>query len=154
MEAIQSLEYIEAKLATDVIMGELDARSLSAVIAVADACGELLSLSRIGGAPRASIAIAQNKAWTSAREGVATSAIGEAVKHPQTGFDINYFGDLRYLGWGGGVPVKSGNRTIGSVAVSGLSEKIDEELARLGAMAIEKRIAEQNAEAVVDKACG
>jgi glc operon protein GlcG len=145
MEVILSLEFIEAQIAADVIKSELDLRGLAAVIAVADACGELLLLARIRGVPRASIAIAQNKAWTSAREGKPTSAIGSAVKHPQTGFDINYFGDMRYLGWGGGVPVRSGTVTIGSVAVSGLSEEVDEELALLGANAIEKRIYEQNA---------
>ena len=55
-----------------------------------------------------------------------------------TGFDISYYGDPRYMGWGGGLPVFHQGRAIGAVSVSGLSEQLDEEIAQIGirAMAI------------------
>jgi glc operon protein GlcG len=46
-----------------------------------------------------------------------------------------YYGDPRYVGWGGGVPVIMNGSVVGSVAVSGLSQEEDAELAALGAAA-------------------
>jgi len=57
------------------------------------------------GAPVSSIRIAMNKAWTAARERKPTKEIGEKVKHPEKGHDIAYYGDPKYVGWGGGIPV-------------------------------------------------
>jgi glc operon protein GlcG len=53
-----------------------------------------------------------------------------------TGFDIGYFGDPRYVGWGGGVPVVIDGTLVGAVAVSGAPEAVDMELAALGAALI------------------
>lgn len=47
-----------------------------------------------------------------------------------------YYGDPRYIGWGGGVPVVVAGTVVGSIAVSGLSQEEDMELAGLGAAAI------------------
>ncbi|MDH3754374.1 MAG: heme-binding protein, partial [Acidimicrobiia bacterium] len=52
------------------------------------------------------------------------------------GFPITNFGDLRYTGWGGGVPVVVEDEVVGAVGVSGLPEAHDIELARLGAAAV------------------
>jgi glc operon protein GlcG len=41
--------------------------------------------------------------------------------------------DPLFTGWDGGVPVKHGGRVVGAVAVSGLDQGEDAELARLGA---------------------
>ena len=43
------------------------------------------------------------------------------------------FGDLRYTGWGGGVPIRFNGQVVGAVGVSGLPEATDIDLARLGA---------------------
>ena len=43
-----------------------------------------------------------------------------------------------YIGWGGGIPVFYENKVIGAIAVSGLSEQEDMELAKLGLDAINK----------------
>ncbi|HXF25847.1 MAG TPA: heme-binding protein, partial [Bryobacteraceae bacterium] len=82
------------------------------------------------------ISIAINKAFTAARERKSTKQIGEAARDPEKGFDIAYFGDLRFTGWGGGVPVWKDGKVIGSVAVSGLPQAEDVELATLGATLI------------------
>jgi glc operon protein GlcG len=103
------------------------------VIAVADTHGELLAFARLDGAPVSSIRIAINKAWTAARERKSTKEVGDKSRHPEKGFDIAYFGDPKFVGWGGGVPVWRGGQVVGSVAVSGLSSEEDIELANLGA---------------------
>ena len=77
----------------------------AAVIAVADSHGELIAFARMDGAPISSIRIAANKAWTAARERKPTKEIGEKARHPEKGFEISYFGDSQFTGWGGGVPV-------------------------------------------------
>jgi glc operon protein GlcG len=96
---------------------------------VADSHGELIAFARMDGAPVSSIAIAANKAWTAARERKTTQEIGERVRHPEKGFDIAYFGDPRFVGWGGGVPVWRDGEVVGAVAVSGLPQADDIRLA-------------------------
>jgi uncharacterized protein GlcG (DUF336 family) len=63
--------------------------------------------------------------------------IGEKSRHPEQGCDIACCGDPRFVGWGGGIPVRKDGEVVGSVAVSGLSADEDIELATLGAAAVE-----------------
>jgi glc operon protein GlcG len=88
------------------------------------------------GAPVSSVRIAANKAWTAARERKPTREIGEKVRHAEKGHDIAYYGDPKYVGWGGGLPIWSHGEVVGSVAVSGLSSNEDVELATLGVAAM------------------
>lgn len=125
-----------AQRAVQAIQTELLKRGKAAVIAVADAHGELIALLRMDGARLPSIQIAANKAWTAAREQIPTRELGQKSRHPQDGFDMAYFGDPRYTGWGGGLPVMVNGVVIGAVAVSGLPEEEDMELAALGVAAI------------------
>jgi glc operon protein GlcG len=136
MHPLQSLGHAEAQLAVQAIQAELQRRGQAAVMAVADAHGELIALLRLDGARLPSTVIAANKAWTAAREQKATYELGQAARDPQTGFDLAYFGDPRYIGWGGGVPVWLNGAVVGAVAVSGLPEAEDMEIAQLGAAAI------------------
>lgn len=136
MAATMMLGYEDARRALDAISTELMRRGLAAVITVADDHGELIALMRMDGAPLSSIVIAANKAWTAARERRPSFEIGRAVRNPETGFDIAYYGDQRYLGWGGGLPVVIGGAVVGAIAVSGAPEAVDVELAALGVAAI------------------
>jgi glc operon protein GlcG len=111
-------------------------RGKAGVIAICDAHGDLIALARLDGAPLSSITIAMNKAYSAARERKPTSEIGEAARNPEKGFDIGYFGDPRFTGWGGGVPVWKDGRVVGAVAVSGLPQQDDIELAEMGASLI------------------
>jgi glc operon protein GlcG len=138
MAASAMLSLEDARRAIEVILPELKRRAMAAVITVADDHGELIALMRMDGAPFSSIAIAMNKAYTAARERQPTKEIGRAARHPETGFDIAYFGDPRFIGWGGGVPVVIGGAVVGAVAVSGAPEAVDMELAALGVAAIVK----------------
>jgi glc operon protein GlcG len=132
MKTSQTIEYFEAKEMIDRIVKKALAMNKAAVVAVADSHGELIAFARMDGAPISSIRIAANKAWTAARERKPTKDIGERVRHPEKGHDIAYYGDPRFVGWGGGLPVWKDGQVVGAVAVSGLSSSEDIVLAKLG----------------------
>jgi len=129
---IQTLDYSDAKKAVDLIVEKALQMQKAVVVAIADAHGDLICLARMDGAPVSSVHVAMNKAWTAARERKSTKEIGEKVKHPEKGHDITYYGDPKYVGWGGGIPVWKNGEVIGAVAVSGLSSNEDIALAELG----------------------
>ena len=139
MQITRNLSHLEAQTVIAAIQAELEQRGEAAVIAVTDAHGELLALLRVSGAPLPSIAIAQNKAFTAARERRASRDIGQASRDPEHGFDMRNFGDPRYIGWGGGLPVWVEGACVGAVGVSGLPESEDIELAQLGIDSLELR---------------
>jgi glc operon protein GlcG len=131
-----TLDFAEAKRAADAMIAELERRGKAGVVAVADSHGEIIILARMDGAPRSSVTIATNKAWTAVRTGKPTKDLGDRVRDPEQGFDISYYGDPRFIGWGGGIPVHQDGKVVGSVAVSGLSSAEDVEVATAGAAAI------------------
>jgi glc operon protein GlcG len=132
MRTIQTIDYSEAKRAVDLIVEKALQMQKAAVVAVADVHGDLICLARMDGAPVSCIRIAMNKAWTAARERKPTKDIGDKAKHPEKGHDIAYYGDPKYVGWGGGIPVWKNGEVVGAVAVSGLSSSEDITLATLG----------------------
>jgi glc operon protein GlcG len=127
-----TIEYAEARRAIDAIYVEVLKRGKAGVIAVCDAHGDLIAFARMDGAPLSSITIAMNKAYSAARERKPSKEIGNAARHPEKGFDIAYFGDARFTGWGGGVPVWQDGRVVGAIAISGLPQAEDMELAEMG----------------------
>ena len=106
----------------------------AAAVAVVDAYGELVAFLRTDGCGLASINIAIHKAFTAARERVESSVLGERSR--TEGFPITNFGDPRYVGWGGGVPIVVDGAVIGAIGVSGLPEASDVELARWAAASL------------------
>lgn len=132
MKTVATLCDRDAMRAVEAIRAELTRRGKRAVIAVVDAHGETIALLRQHGAALSSVAIATNKAFTAARLRRPTAEVGRRSRHPEDGFDISYYGDSRYVGFGGGLPVVIDGAVVGAVAVSGLSSAEDEELAALG----------------------
>lgn len=132
MRTVHTIDYSEARRALDLILEKAFQMKKAAAVAVADSHGDLLCFARMDGAPVSSIQIAMNKAWTAAREHKPTKDIGEKVKHPEKGHDIAYYGDPKYVGWGGGIPVWKDGEVVGAVAVSGLSSNEDIALATFG----------------------
>jgi glc operon protein GlcG len=131
MRNVPVIDYSDAKKIIDLILEKAAAMQKSIVVAVADPHGELIAFARMDGAPISSIRIAANKAYTAARERKPTKEIGEKVRHPEKGHDIAYYGDPRFVGWGGGIPIWKDGAVAGAVAVSGLSSREDIELATL-----------------------
>ena len=106
----------------------LTAQGRGAAVAVVDAHGELVAFLRTDGCRLPSITIAIHKAFTAAREGVESGDLGERSR--TEGFPLTNYGDPRYVGWGGGVPIIADGAVIGAIGISGLPEADDVELAR------------------------
>jgi glc operon protein GlcG len=140
MRNLASLDYADAKQALDLIVERATQMQKAVAIAIADSHGELIAFARMDSVPLPSITIAINKACTAARAGKPTQEIGERVRHPEKGHDISYYGDSRFVGWGGGVPVLSNGKVAGAVAVSGLSSSEDAALATLGVDLIARKL--------------
>jgi glc operon protein GlcG len=138
MRTTATLDYADAKRAVDLIIEKAQRLQKSIVVAVTDAHGELIAFARMDGAALPSITIAANKAWTAARAQKPTKEVGEKVRNPERGHDISYYGDARFVGWGGGLPVWKNGEVVGAIAVSGLSSEEDAQLAKLAVDAITK----------------
>ncbi len=135
MRQLLTLSHQDAQNALEAMRAECDKRGKGGVLVVADAHGELIALLRMDGAPFSSINIAMGKAYTAARERKPSREVGEKSRDPERGFPMTNFGELRYVTWGGGLPVFVEGQVIGAVAVSGLPEQEDMEIAELGRQA-------------------
>jgi glc operon protein GlcG len=127
----REIGHAEARRLVAMIGDRLEADGQGAAVAVVDRHGELVAFLRTDGCGLASITIAVNKAFTAARERVESGALGERSR--MEGFPLSYFGDPRYVGWGGGIPLVVDGEVIGAIGVSGLPEAADVELARWAA---------------------
>jgi glc operon protein GlcG len=130
----REIGHAEARALIAMIGDRLEADGQGAAVAVVDRHGELVSFLRTDGCGLASINIAINKAFTAARERVESGALGERSR--TEGFPLTNFGDARYVGWGGGVPIIVAGEVIGAIGVSGLPEAADVELARWAAASL------------------
>ncbi len=129
MRQVFELGEAEADLAIRVIREELARRGKTAVIAVSDSHGELISLVRMDGAPLPSIQVAMRKLLTASRERAETGELGKRFQ--KNGWQMAN-SDPAFTGWDGGIPVWFRGSIVGAVAVSGLSQEEDAEIARIG----------------------
>lgn len=125
-----NLSHADGLKIVSAVQAELEKTKRAAAVAVCDAHGELVAFLRIDGTRLPSINIAMNKAFTATREQRETAKIGENSRAKNT--PMTNYGDLRYVAWGGGVPVIFEGQVVGGVGVSGLSEAEDVELTLLG----------------------
>ena len=116
----------------------LEKTGRGAAIAVCDTHGEPIAFLRTDGCPLPSIQNALNKAFTAARERIESRTLGQ--RSQEEPFPLTHFGDLRYTGWGGGVPLIYRDQVVGAVGVSGLPEAEDVALARMAAAAFQARV--------------
>ena len=130
----REISSVEARGLIVMVAERLDADGLGAAVAVVDPHGELVAFLRTDGCGLAPINIAINKAFTAARERVESRVLGERSR--TEGFPLTNFGDPRYVGWGGGVPIIVDGEVIGAIGVSGLPEEADIELARWAAASL------------------
>lgn len=132
MRAITTLSHTEAMDMIRAVQKALDEKRQGAAVAVVDAHGELLAMLRTDGCRLSCINVAINKAYTAAREQCPSKALGDAAR--REGFPITNFGELRYVTWGGGIPITTTNGdVVGAVGVSGLTEDEDTALAEMAA---------------------
>jgi glc operon protein GlcG len=132
MHTITTISHSDALKIILELETKLSEKQLAAAVAVVDGHGELVAMLRTDGCRLSCIDVAINKAYTAARERGRSKALGDAAK--REGFPLTNFGGLRYVTWGGGVPiVTKAGEVVGAVGVSGLSETEDTELAEMGA---------------------
>lgn len=128
MPTRRELGYAEARQLVGSVADQLEELGWGAAVAAVDAHGELVAFLRTEGCPLPSIKIAQAKAFTAARERQESRALGDKAREED--FPLTNFGELGYVGWGGGVPILVDDEVIGAIGISGLPETEDMKLAR------------------------
>ena len=131
MPSRREVGYAEARQLVGAVADRLEADGKGAAVAVVDPHGELIAFLRTEGCPLPSIKIAIQKAFTAARERSASRTLGDKARSED--FPLTNFGELGYVGWGGGVPIVVDDEVIGAIGISGLPEADDMELARWAA---------------------
>jgi glc operon protein GlcG len=121
-----NLSHADAQEMIDAIRRRLEAEKKAGAIAVTDSHGELIAFLKMDGCRLPPVQIALNKAFTAARQGRPSAALGESSR--KAAFPITNFGDLRYTGFAGGVPVLVDGEVVGAIGISGLNEKDEAEL--------------------------
>lgn len=97
-------------------------------VAVTDSHGELVAFYRMDGVSVQAGLLAQNKAYTSARDRQPSGDLGKWAR--ETGKQLSYWTDPKITGFMGGLPIVSNDVVIGAIGISGLSEEEDELLAK------------------------
>lgn len=137
MRTIRTLSHTDAMEMIRVAEKALGANNQGAAVAVVDAHGELIAMLRTDGCRLSCINVAINKAYTAARERGPSKGLGEAAR--REGFPVTNFGELRYVTWGGGIPVvTTDGEVVGAVGVSGLTEAEDTALAEMTAQLVSR----------------
>lgn len=129
-----TLSHDDAMNVVQAVQKELEKKNQGAAVAVVDTHGEVVALLRTDGCRLSCVDVAINKGYTAARERAPSKALGEASR--REGFTVTNFGNLRYVTWGGGVPLVHDGEVVGAVGVSGLTEAEDTALAELGASVV------------------
>ncbi|HKA50159.1 MAG TPA: heme-binding protein [Candidatus Dormibacteraeota bacterium] len=101
-------------------------------VAVCDESGVLKALSRMDGAALLSVQVAQDKAYTAVGFGMPTDAWHGFIKDDPPLATGAVGGIDRLVIFGGGYPIKVGDRIVGGVGVSGGHYSQDMEVARAG----------------------
>jgi uncharacterized protein GlcG (DUF336 family) len=104
-------------------------------IAVTDEGANLVAFIRMENAWIGSIDISQKKAFTSRAFDIATK---DLAQHSQSGnqfFGIHASNDGKVMIFAGGIPLKSGDKVVGAIGVSGGSGEQDHAVAEAGAAA-------------------
>jgi glc operon protein GlcG len=122
-----NLSHNEALSLVDSVRANAEKAGEAVCVAVCDSHGELLAFLRMDGCPVSSVYVAQNKAFTAARERTASGTLGKNIL--DSGHPMTNFGSLRYTTWPGGLPILYAGTTIGGIGVSGLTGEEDAQLA-------------------------
>lgn len=105
---------------------------VKAVVAVTNEGGNVVAVECMDDAYIASYDIAVNKAFTCAALKMPTSKLKVLAQPGESLYGIQFTNNGRIVIFGGGVPLCSGDKTIGGLGVSGGSEEQDTLLAEYG----------------------
>ena len=130
-----SIDLATAERAIEAASAKAADMGLAMSIAVVDEAGDLCAFRRMEGAPRLTIEIATNKAYTSASFGMPTHAWWDFIKDdPPLLHGITH--TPRLVVFGGGFPIKQDGSIIGAIGLSGGHYTQDMECARAALDAI------------------
>jgi len=131
----KSIDAATAEKAIDAAARKAAELGLKMCIAVCDESGDLKAFRRMDGAPRLSIQISQDKAYTAASFGIATHSWFDFIKDdPPLLHGITH--TPRLIVFGGGHPILLDGEMVGAIGVSGGHYKQDMECARAALAAI------------------
>jgi len=102
------------------------------VIAVCDESGVLKAFSRMDGAALLSVQVAQDKAYTAVGFGMPTEGWHDFIRDDPPLAAGAVGGIDRLVIFGGGYPIKAGDRVVGAIGVSGGHYTQDMEVAKAG----------------------
>ncbi len=131
----RSIDAKTAQAAIEAAAAKAREMGLLMCIAITDESGDLKAFQRMDGAPKLSIQIAEDKAYTSISYGIPTHAWHDFIKDdPPLLHGIVH--TPRLIVFGGGYPIKENGEVIGGIGVSGGHYKQDMECAQAGLKAI------------------
>jgi len=131
----KSIDLATAQKAIAAAAKKASELGLKMCIAVSDEAGDLKAFERTDGAPRLSIQIAQDKAYTAASYGLATHAWWDFIKDdPPLLHGITQ--TPRLIVFGGGFPIVLEGEMVGAIGISGGHYSQDMECARAALAAI------------------
>lgn len=121
------MKYVQVQTLIQTALEIAAARKQNIAVAVVDTHGELLGFARMDGVSVQAGLLAQNKAYTSARDRQPSGNLGAWAR--ETGKQLSYWTDPKITGFMGGVPVEQEGKVVGAIGISGLAEQDDEALA-------------------------
>ena len=127
MYSYEKVSSQEATQLIDRVVLEVKKIDKQVAIAVSGPEGELIAFLRMDEASPAASLIAQNKAYTAARDRKDTRLMGKFMLENDR--PAAFWGDKGITGFGGGVTIRQKGKVIGGIGVSGLSEEDDERIA-------------------------
>jgi uncharacterized protein GlcG (DUF336 family) len=131
----KSIDIVTAERAIAAAAKKATELGLNMCIAVSDESGDLKAFRRMDGAPKLSIQIAEDKAFTSASYGLPTHVWYEFIKDdPPLLHGITH--TPRLIIFGGGFPIVLEGEVVGAIGISGGHYKQDMECARAALQAI------------------
>jgi len=137
MHTISSVSLADAHRVIDAGLAKAKEIGSPANIAVADAGGNLLAFARMDDAWLGSIDIAISKAFTSRAFNVETGQLAAFAQPGQQFYGIHASNHGRVMIFAGGIPLKSKDRVVGSVGVSGGTGAQDQAIAEAAAAALQ-----------------
>jgi glc operon protein GlcG len=134
MYSLEKVSFKEAIQLVQQAVSEAEKLGKHIAIAISGPEGEAISFLRMDEAAPASALIAQNKAYTAARDRKSTKEMGQFMNDKNR--PPAFWGDPGITGFAGGVPIVLDGRVIGGIGISGLSEEEDERIARAAIKAV------------------
>ncbi|EKO3836948.1 heme-binding protein [Vibrio harveyi] len=121
------MKYVQVQTLIQTALEIAADRKQNIAVAVVDTHGELLGFARMDDVSVQAGLLAQNKAYTSARDRQPSGNLGAWAR--ETGKQLSYWTDPKITGFMGGVPVEKEGKVVGAIGISGLAEQDDEALA-------------------------